>query len=145
MHFLYMSISMRPMSEHALQCYTVYLTTVVICLTAWFLIFAKPVLPFFLYDFFILLSASNIHWVNLCLPFPPYRPEKMAKLPVILGNLDITIDNVFPDIPSKYGKVLLNSWKAFPLQFFYWFLIYFQIMLTHHTFPWNSLKTVPRH
>lgn len=29
------------------------------------------------------------------------RPEKMAKLPVILGNLDITIDNVSSDFPSK--------------------------------------------
>nr|XP_033803485.1 dedicator of cytokinesis protein 9 isoform X4 [Geotrypetes seraphini] len=28
------------------------------------------------------------------------KPEKMAKLPVILGNLDITIDNVAPDFPN---------------------------------------------
>ncbi|XP_066476190.1 dedicator of cytokinesis protein 9 isoform X3 [Tiliqua scincoides] len=28
------------------------------------------------------------------------KPEKMAKLPVILGNLDITIDNVSPEIPN---------------------------------------------
>ncbi|XP_064167013.1 dedicator of cytokinesis protein 9-like isoform X5 [Anguilla rostrata] len=26
------------------------------------------------------------------------KPEKMAKLPVILGNLDVTIDNVAPDV-----------------------------------------------
>ena len=25
----------------------------------------------------------------------------MAKLPVILGNLDVTIDNVAPDVTSK--------------------------------------------
>lgn len=29
------------------------------------------------------------------------RPEKMAKLPVILGNLDVTIDNVAPDLTSE--------------------------------------------
>ncbi|XP_054915051.1 dedicator of cytokinesis protein 9-like isoform X2 [Poeciliopsis prolifica] len=28
------------------------------------------------------------------------KPEKMAKLPVLLGNLDVTIDNVAPDIPN---------------------------------------------
>uniref|UniRef100_A0A5G2QSS2 Dedicator of cytokinesis 9 n=1 Tax=Sus scrofa TaxID=9823 RepID=A0A5G2QSS2_PIG len=28
------------------------------------------------------------------------KPEKMAKLPVILGNLDITIDNVSSDVPN---------------------------------------------
>ncbi|XP_045563715.1 dedicator of cytokinesis protein 9 isoform X12 [Salmo salar] len=28
------------------------------------------------------------------------KPEKMAKLPVILGNLDVTIDNVAPDLTS---------------------------------------------
>lgn len=29
------------------------------------------------------------------------RPEKMAKLPVLLGNLDVTIDSVAPDVASK--------------------------------------------
>uniref|UniRef100_H3D6Y0 Dedicator of cytokinesis 9b n=1 Tax=Tetraodon nigroviridis TaxID=99883 RepID=H3D6Y0_TETNG len=28
------------------------------------------------------------------------KPEKMAKLPVLLGNLDVTIDNVAPDITN---------------------------------------------
>ncbi|XP_076119975.1 dedicator of cytokinesis protein 9 isoform X7 [Alosa pseudoharengus] len=28
------------------------------------------------------------------------KPEKMAKLPVILGNLDVTIDSVPPDLPN---------------------------------------------
>ncbi len=36
--------------------------------------------------------------------FPLLRPEKMAKLPVILGNLDVTIDNVAPDLTSKASK-----------------------------------------
>lgn len=29
----------------------------------------------------------------------------MAKLPVLLGNLDVTIDNVAPDITSKLPKI----------------------------------------
>lgn len=33
----------------------------------------------------------------------------MAKLPVILGNLDVTIDNVAPDLPSKPSKFTLWS------------------------------------
>ncbi|KTG38079.1 hypothetical protein cypCar_00002750, partial [Cyprinus carpio] len=28
------------------------------------------------------------------------KPEKMAKLPVILGNLDVTVDNVAPDLTN---------------------------------------------
>ncbi|XP_076872027.1 LOW QUALITY PROTEIN: dedicator of cytokinesis protein 9 [Brachyhypopomus gauderio] len=28
------------------------------------------------------------------------KPEKMAKLPVILGNLDVTIDNIAPDVAN---------------------------------------------
>ncbi|XP_023185269.1 dedicator of cytokinesis protein 9-like isoform X3 [Xiphophorus maculatus] len=28
------------------------------------------------------------------------KPEKMAKFPVLLGNLDVTIDNVAPDVPN---------------------------------------------
>jgi hypothetical protein len=36
----------------------------------------------------------------------------MAKLPVILGNLDITIDNVSSDYPSKYkfGVIETKLW-----------------------------------
>ena len=37
--------------------------------------------------------------------FPFLRPEKMAKLPVILGNLDVTIDSVAPDLTSKPSKL----------------------------------------
>lgn len=33
------------------------------------------------------------------------RPEKMAKLPVILGNLDVTIDSVAPDLTSKSSRI----------------------------------------
>ncbi|XP_027704502.1 dedicator of cytokinesis protein 9-like, partial [Vombatus ursinus] len=35
-----------------------------------------------------------------CWRLAPETPEKMAKLPVILGNLDITIDNVSSDFPN---------------------------------------------
>lgn len=76
-----------------------------------------------------------------------HRPEKMAKLPVILGNLDITIDNFSPDIPSKYWHILLNSWKAFSLQFF--FILVFNIFSDYVNSSYipmkqfeNSTKTV---
>lgn len=29
----------------------------------------------------------------------------MAKLPVLLGNLDVIIDNVAPDVPSKFPQI----------------------------------------
>lgn len=38
----------------------------------------------------------------------PNRPEKMAKLPVLLGNLDVTIGSVAPDVTSKPSKYLLS-------------------------------------
>nr|XP_056718159.1 dedicator of cytokinesis protein 9 isoform X1 [Euleptes europaea] len=43
-------------------------------------------------------KLSNEDMLKLLADFR--KPEKMAKLPVILGNLDITIDNVSPDIPN---------------------------------------------
>lgn len=39
------------------------------------------------------LNKSYAHFIH--------RPEKMAKLPVILGNLDVTVDSVAPDVISK--------------------------------------------
>uniref|UniRef100_A0A668A277 Dedicator of cytokinesis 9 n=1 Tax=Myripristis murdjan TaxID=586833 RepID=A0A668A277_9TELE len=38
------------------------------------------------------------------------KPEKMAKLPVILGNLDVTIDNVAPDLTSKPSYCVTSSY-----------------------------------
>ncbi|XP_007670108.1 dedicator of cytokinesis protein 9 isoform X13 [Ornithorhynchus anatinus] len=43
-------------------------------------------------------KLSNEDMLKLLADFR--KPEKMAKLPVILGNLDITIDNVSPDFPN---------------------------------------------
>ncbi|KAM4794641.1 dedicator of cytokinesis protein 9 isoform 2-T2 [Rhinophrynus dorsalis] len=43
-------------------------------------------------------KLSNEDMLKLLADFK--KPEKMAKLPVILGNLDITIDNVAPDFPN---------------------------------------------
>ncbi|XP_053240472.1 dedicator of cytokinesis protein 9 isoform X11 [Podarcis raffonei] len=43
-------------------------------------------------------KLSNEDMLKLLADFK--KPEKMAKLPVILGNLDITIDNISPDIPN---------------------------------------------
>ena len=43
----------------------------------------------------------------------------MAKLPVILGNLDVTIDNVAPDLTSKASELAPcgrhERWKLFLL------------------------------
>lgn len=61
-----------------------------------------------------LLHVHTYHWSTLTpdnsknrtqLYFTSLRPEKMAKLPVILGNLDVTIDNVAPDLTSKTRSV----------------------------------------
>ncbi|KAM5288649.1 dedicator of cytokinesis protein 9 isoform 4-T4 [Ctenodactylus gundi] len=43
-------------------------------------------------------KLSNDDMLKLLVDFR--KPEKMAKLPVILGNLDITIDNVSSDFPN---------------------------------------------
>ncbi|XP_067392949.1 dedicator of cytokinesis protein 9 isoform X3 [Emydura macquarii macquarii] len=43
-------------------------------------------------------KLSNEDMLKLLADFR--KPEKMAKLPIILGNLDITIDNVSPDFPN---------------------------------------------
>ncbi|XP_040192076.1 dedicator of cytokinesis protein 9 isoform X8 [Rana temporaria] len=43
-------------------------------------------------------KLSNEDMLKLLVDFR--KPEKMAKLPVILGNLDIHIDNVSPDFPN---------------------------------------------
>ncbi|XP_035376602.1 dedicator of cytokinesis protein 9 isoform X5 [Electrophorus electricus] len=46
-------------------------------------------------------DASKLLDENLFKLLADFRkPEKMAKLPVILGNLDVTIDNVAPDIAN---------------------------------------------
>lgn len=44
--------------------------------------------------------------VSVCFP---NRPEKMAKLPVLLGNLDVTIDSVAPDVTSKPLQIFTKS------------------------------------
>ncbi|KAM9710203.1 dedicator of cytokinesis protein 9 isoform 3-T3 [Menidia menidia] len=43
-------------------------------------------------------KLSNEDMLKLLADFR--KPEKMAKLPVILGNLDVTIDNVAPDLTN---------------------------------------------
>lgn len=39
----------------------------------------------------------------------------MAKLPVILGNLDVTIDNVAPDLTSKTCKTVPTRAISYPI------------------------------
>nr|XP_008105153.1 PREDICTED: dedicator of cytokinesis protein 9 isoform X4 [Anolis carolinensis] len=79
------------------------------------------------------------------------KPEKMAKLPVILGNLDITIDNVSPDISNFVSssyipmKQFENSTKA---------VVTFEVeefvpCIPKHTQPFtiynNHLYVYPKH
>uniref|UniRef100_A0A674KE71 Dedicator of cytokinesis 9 n=1 Tax=Terrapene triunguis TaxID=2587831 RepID=A0A674KE71_9SAUR len=55
-------------------------------------------------------KLSNEDMLKLLADFR--KPEKMAKLPVILGNLDITIDNVSPDF-SNYVNSSYIPMKQF--------------------------------
>ncbi|NXY36684.1 DOCK9 protein, partial [Pomatorhinus ruficollis] len=63
-------------------------------------------------------KLSNEDMLKLLADFR--KPEKMAKLPVILGNLDVTIDNVSPDFPNYVNssyipmKQFENSTKTLP-------------------------------
>ncbi|XP_041436699.1 dedicator of cytokinesis 9 L homeolog isoform X6 [Xenopus laevis] len=50
-------------------------------------------------------KISNEDMLKLLADFR--KPEKMAKLPVILGNLDITIDNVSPDFPNYVNSAYI--------------------------------------
>lgn len=52
-------------------------------------------------------SVHEMSFLNKCNQNCIHRPEKMAKLPVILGNLDVIIDNVPPDMASKSSKYVL--------------------------------------
>ncbi|NXT43398.1 DOCK9 protein, partial [Pelecanoides urinatrix] len=94
-------------------------------------------------------KLSNEDMLKLLADFR--KPEKMAKLPVILGNLDVTIDNVSPDFPNYVNssyipmKQFENSTKA---------LIMFEIeefvpCIPKHTQPFtiynNHLYVYPKH
>ncbi|XP_026708643.1 dedicator of cytokinesis protein 9 isoform X5 [Athene cunicularia] len=94
-------------------------------------------------------KLSNEDMLKLLADFR--KPEKMAKLPVILGNLDVTIDNVSPDFPNYVNssyipmKQFENSTKA---------LITFEIeefvpCIPKHTQPFtiynNHLYVYPKH
>ncbi|KAH0624512.1 hypothetical protein JD844_032061 [Phrynosoma platyrhinos] len=94
-------------------------------------------------------KLSNEDMLKLLADFR--KPEKMAKLPVILGNLDITIDNVSPDIPNFVSssyipmKQFENSTKA---------VVTFEVeefvpCIPKHTQPFtiynNHLYVYPKH
>uniref|UniRef100_A0A8C0FUQ3 Dedicator of cytokinesis 9 n=1 Tax=Bubo bubo TaxID=30461 RepID=A0A8C0FUQ3_BUBBB len=94
-------------------------------------------------------KLSNEDMLKLLADFR--KPEKMAKLPVILGNLDVTIDNVSPDFPNYVNssyipmKQFENSTKT---------LITFEIeefvpCIPKHTQPFtiynNHLYVYPKH
>uniref|UniRef100_A0A8B9QHK9 Dedicator of cytokinesis 9 n=1 Tax=Apteryx owenii TaxID=8824 RepID=A0A8B9QHK9_APTOW len=94
-------------------------------------------------------KLSNEDMLKLLADFR--KLEKMAKLPVILGNLDVTIDNVSPDFPNYVNssyipmKQFENSTKT---------LITFEIeefvpCIPKHTQPFtiynNHLYVYPKH
>ncbi|XP_054018900.1 dedicator of cytokinesis protein 9 isoform X2 [Dryobates pubescens] len=94
-------------------------------------------------------KLSNEDMLKLLADFR--KPEKMAKLPVILGNLDVTIDNVSSDFPNYVNssyipmKQFENSTKT---------LITFEIeefvpCIPKHTQPFtiynNHLYVYPKH
>ncbi|XP_052641680.1 dedicator of cytokinesis protein 9 isoform X5 [Harpia harpyja] len=94
-------------------------------------------------------KLSNEDMLKLLADFR--KPEKMAKLPVILGNLDVTIDNVSPDFPNYVNssyipmKQFENSTKT---------LITFEVeefvpCIPKHTQPFtiynNHLYVYPKH
>ncbi|XP_039193716.1 dedicator of cytokinesis protein 9 isoform X16 [Crotalus tigris] len=94
-------------------------------------------------------KLSNEDMLKLLADFR--KPEKMSKLPVILGNLDITIDNVSPDIPNFVNssyipmKQFENSSKA---------VVTFEVeefvpCIPKHTQPFtiynNHLYVYPKH
>ncbi|XP_076217857.1 dedicator of cytokinesis protein 9 isoform X5 [Aptenodytes patagonicus] len=94
-------------------------------------------------------KLSNEDMLKLLADFR--KPEKMAKLPVILGNLDVTIDNVSTDFPNYVNssyipmKQFENSTKT---------LITFEIeefvpCIPKHTQPFtiynNHLYVYPKH
>ncbi|XP_046699682.1 dedicator of cytokinesis protein 9 isoform X1 [Silurus meridionalis] len=79
------------------------------------------------------------------------KPEKMAKLPVILGNLDVTIDSVAPDLPnsitSSYIPVRLfesSNWNGVLFE-----VEEFVPCIAKHSQPFaiynNHLYVYPRH
>ncbi|XP_069734802.1 dedicator of cytokinesis protein 9 isoform X2 [Phaenicophaeus curvirostris] len=94
-------------------------------------------------------KLSNEDMLKLLADFR--KPEKMAKLPVILGNLDVTIDNVSPDFPNYVNssyipmKQFENSTKtsvAFEIE-------EFVPCIPKHTQPFtiynNHLYVYPKH
>ncbi|KAM6985310.1 dedicator of cytokinesis protein 9 isoform 5-T5 [Aplochiton taeniatus] len=79
------------------------------------------------------------------------KPEKMAKLPVILGNLDVTIDNVAPDltncvtssyIPVKQFEISEKSSVLFEVEEFVPYIAKCSQPFTIYN---NHLYVYPRH
>uniref|UniRef100_A0A803Y204 Dedicator of cytokinesis 9 n=1 Tax=Meleagris gallopavo TaxID=9103 RepID=A0A803Y204_MELGA len=94
-------------------------------------------------------KLSNEDMLKLLADFR--KPEKMAKLPVILGNLDVTIDNVSPDfsnyvnssyIPMKQFESSTKTLITFEIE-------EFVPCIPKHTQPFtiynNHLYVYPKH
>uniref|UniRef100_A0A672JQU0 Dedicator of cytokinesis 9 n=1 Tax=Salarias fasciatus TaxID=181472 RepID=A0A672JQU0_SALFA len=61
-------------------------------------------------------KLSNDDMLKLLADFR--KPEKMAKLPVILGNLDVTIDNVMKAVPAQAGPAHCVTSSYIPVKQF---------------------------
>lgn len=75
----------------------------------------------------------------------PNRPEKMAKLPVLLGNLDVTIDNMAPDVTSNPPQNICCTlpdclYQVFPQNSSLLAFPMLQIASLPPTFLWETLK-----
>uniref|UniRef100_A0A8C7RCY0 Dedicator of cytokinesis 9 n=1 Tax=Oncorhynchus mykiss TaxID=8022 RepID=A0A8C7RCY0_ONCMY len=77
------------------------------------------------------------------------KPEKMAKLPVILGNLDVTIDDVAPDLTSNSSYIPVRTFDSSEKTNIYFeveeFVPYIAKCSQPFTIYNNHLYVYPRH
>uniref|UniRef100_A0A670KAE2 Dedicator of cytokinesis 9 n=1 Tax=Podarcis muralis TaxID=64176 RepID=A0A670KAE2_PODMU len=92
-------------------------------------------------------KLSNEDMLKLLADFK--KPEKMAKLPVILGNLDITIDNISPDIPSNSSYIPMKQFENSTKTVVTFEVEEFVPCIPKHTQPFtiynNHLYVYPKH
>ncbi|NXX92071.1 DOCK9 protein, partial [Centropus bengalensis] len=94
-------------------------------------------------------KLSNEDMLKLLADFR--KPEKMAKLPVILGNLDVTIDNVSPDFPNYVNSsyIPIKQFEASTKASIAFEIEEFVPCIPKHTQPFtiynNHLYVYPKH
>uniref|UniRef100_A0A4W5P569 Dedicator of cytokinesis 9 n=1 Tax=Hucho hucho TaxID=62062 RepID=A0A4W5P569_9TELE len=92
-------------------------------------------------------KLSNDDMLKLLADFR--KPEKMAKLPVILGNLDVTIDDVAPDLTSNSSYIPVKTFDSSEKTNIYFeveeFVPYIAKCSQPFTIYNNHLYVYPRH